>query len=143
MFLKVAGATLGTIAMAGALSFYDGAITLRVEEHKADGTNLRLVVPASAVSLGVWLAPEEKLREAAAKSRDVLPALKVAARELERCPDFVLVEVQNPREHVRIEKRGGRLLIDVESPDETVRVGVPLGTVETVARRLQDLNPPS
>ena len=60
----------------------------------------------------------------------------VAARELQNYPDATFVEVTGPREHVRIFTRGGILTIDVDSPDETVRVAMPLATLADLTAEL-------
>lgn len=61
----------------------------------------------------------------------------MAAQELAKCPDTVLVEVKDGREHVRVEKRGGRLLVDVDSPREEVHISLPLRTVVSVIREIE------
>jgi hypothetical protein len=63
------------------------------------------------------------------EARESLPAILAGARELERLPDFVLVEVESPRERVKVQKRGDYLVIDVDSDDETVHLSVPIRTV--------------
>ena len=66
-----------------------------------------------------------------------MPVARLALQELAKCPDTVLVEVKDRDEHVRIEKRGGRLLVDVDSHSEEVHVGVPIQTVVSVLKELE------
>jgi hypothetical protein len=58
-------------------------------------------------------------------------------QQLAKVPDTVLVEVRDRDEHVRIEKRGGRILVDVDSPREEVHVGVPIQTVVSAIKELE------
>ena len=126
----------GTLVLAGIVADA-GFIGVRVHEKKPDGTNLRLYVPAIVVPLGVRLAPERELARAMSQAQEFLPALRIAAEELERIPDGLLVDVDGPREHVLIVKRGGSLVVDVESDRETVHVSVPLKVVRNLARDLE------
>jgi hypothetical protein len=126
----------GTLVVGGIVADA-GFIGVRVHEKKPDGTNLRLYVPAVLVPLGVRLAPERELARAMSHAREFLPAMRIAAEELERIPDGVLVEVDSPREHVLIVKSGGSLVVDVDSDRETVHVSVPLKMVRNLARDLE------
>jgi hypothetical protein len=142
----VAGAASGVVLgsfLLGAVVIYDaGAVRIRVHEKKADGENIRLIVPAAAVPLAMRLAPEKDLRKASKDVQPYLPAIKIAAEELAKCPDGPLVQVTNSKERVSIVKRGGTLEIDVDSPDETVHVSFPLKMVHAVAQRLEGIGPP-
>ena len=61
---------------------------------------------------------------------------------LEQCPDGVFVEVIDPGEHVVIAKSGGAIVIDVNDPDETVHVAVPLGVAESANHEIAAANQP-
>ena len=126
----------GTLVVGGIVADA-GFIGVRVHEKKPDGKNLRLYVPAIVVPLGVRLAPERELARAMSRAKEFLPAMRIAAEELERIPDGVLVEVKSPREHVLIVKSGGSLVVDVDSERETVHVSVPLKMVRNLARDLE------
>ncbi|MCL4523725.1 MAG: hypothetical protein M1453_13215 [Acidobacteria bacterium] len=126
----------GTLVVAGIVAD-GGIIGVRVHEKKPDGTNLRLYVPAVLVPLGVKLAPERELERALRHAKEFLPAVRIAAEELERIPDGLLVEVRSPREYVLVEKRGGYLVVDVDNERETVHVSVPLKMVRQVARNME------
>jgi hypothetical protein len=126
----------GTLVLAGIVADA-GFIGVRVHEKKPDGTNLRLYVPAVLVPLGVRLVPERELARGMSRAREFLPAMRIAAEELERIPDGLLVEVSSPREHVLIVKSGGSLVVDVDSDRETVHVSVPLQMVRNLARDLE------
>ncbi len=135
----------GTLCLAatlvGGIFVYDmGAVSLRVKAKRPGGDDIRLILPAAVAPVGVWLAPKAKLREAADESAPYLPALSIAAAELERLPDFTLVEVTSPREKVRIHKKSGHLVIDVDDVNETVHVSVPLKAARVVATQLASIS---
>jgi hypothetical protein len=127
----------GTLVVAG-VTADAGFVHVKVHEKKPDGTNLNLYVPGILATVGTHVVPGREIEKVAHKMRDVLPALAVAARELENVPDGPLVEVLSEREQVRVVKDGGSLVIDVNDRNDTVHVTVPLRLVYRVARDLQD-----
>ena len=136
------GLVLGSFVLGAALIYDGGAVRIRVHEKKPEGTNIHLLVPAIAVPAALRLAPEKDLRKASEEIRPYLPAIKIAAEELAKCPDGPLVQVTSPRERVSIVKSGESLVIDVDSPDETVHVSFPLKMVHSIARRFEAVGPP-
>jgi hypothetical protein len=141
LFAKAIAGLAGTTLMAGALVMHEGVITVNVREKWPDGSHVRLFVPATVVGLGMSLAPKSKIEHATRHARKYLPLARIGAEELAKCPDFVLVEVKDRDEHVRIQKVGGRLLVDVDSPREEVHVAVPLKTVISALRDLEAAGP--
>ncbi|MBI3668628.1 MAG: hypothetical protein HY237_02435 [Acidobacteria bacterium] len=122
---------------------HEGMVRVSVDEQGDQGTHLHLIVPAALVPVGMWLVPDEKLREVAAQARPWLTAAREASRELARLPDSDLLEVRNVKEHVRIVKRSGSLLLVVESPHQSVHISFPLRLADHVAGRLAPLAPAS
>jgi hypothetical protein len=141
LFAKAIAGLAGTTLMAGALVMHEGVITVNVREKRPDGSHVRLFVPATVIGLGMSLAPKDKIEHATRHARKFLPLARIGAEELAKCPDFVLVEVHDRDEHVRIQKVGGRLLVDVHSPREEVHVAVPLRTVISALRDLEAAGP--
>ena len=134
------GATLGvalaTVGTAGAMVYSAGAIRIHVQEHRAGGENINLVIPAAIVPVALAFAPDKHLQHAAVEIRAVLPILQAAAGALARTPDFILVEVRERDEHVLVEKIGDTFRVRVESDDENVDVSFPISMVMSVANRL-------
>ncbi|MFQ5694911.1 MAG: hypothetical protein ACE5HB_02890 [Terriglobia bacterium] len=122
--------------MTGAAIFGSGFIVVRVDEKGPDGQHIRFAVPAAVVPLTLRCLPDEEFGHVPEEARRFLPVLELAADELAKMDDFTLVEVRERDEHVRIHKRGGSLVIEVDSMDETVYVRVPLGLAHTIARHL-------
>jgi hypothetical protein len=132
-----AGTLFLAAAVVGGAFVYDmGAVSVRVKSKTPGGENIRLILPAAAAPVAVWLTPKEKLRGAAAEAGPYMPAVMAATDELARCPDFTLVEVNNSHEKVRISKKGGDLVIDVDDANETVHVSIPLDAARMVAAQL-------
>ena len=130
MVLSVVTVAAGAAAVASA-----GSVSVEVQPDDGDGLSLGL--PAILIHLAIALAPDDFVAECAGELEPVWPTLSAAARELDRAPDFVLLEVRSRDEYVRVEKRQGRMIVLVESGDEQVSVALPMGTVRHLARRLE------
>jgi hypothetical protein len=136
----VLGACLIAIGVMGFAAYRAGSIEIEVHERGPDGTNIAFSVPSVVVESVIHCAPRQMLDEMAfeldAELGDWRPFVAMFEKELRRLPDCVLVRVASDDEHVRIEKRGGRLVIEVESDDEHVRVAVPIRMIGTVANKV-------
>jgi hypothetical protein len=131
-----------TVVMGGVMTYNAGAVRVAVDENRPGGDHVHLFVPAVMIPPAMNLIPEKELQKHAREIRPWLPAIKIASKELAKCPDGILVEVIDSNEHVTITKRGRALEIDVKSPDESVHVTVPLGMVYSVAEKLEANSPP-
>jgi len=127
---------LGIVVLTGAVVYDTGAIRVDVREKKPNGNHVRIWVPAVVLPIAAYVAPKEKLREAAQQIRPWLPTIKVATEELSRCPDATLVQVDDRHEHVRIAKQGDALVIDVDDEAETVHVSLPIKVIGYTASQL-------
>jgi len=141
MLGKVMLGLAGTTALAGAFLVQQGTVRVSVDEHRANGRHVHLLVPAALVPMGMRFVPVENLLDAATQARLFLPTIRVASAELARLPDCDLVEVQDVNKYVKITKRGGSLVIDVQSPEETVHVSFPLRLTDRVAAQLESVGP--
>ena len=109
-----------------------------MEIQEDDGQQIRVAVPAGLVRIAVWLTPVSVFEPVMIEEiRPLLPAVRAGWRELVSVPDFVLAEVRDHDDRVRIEKRGGEILIQVESSGSTVRVAVPLAAVGPLLSKLE------
>lgn len=138
----VLGVFVGTAALAGTVVYRYGAVKVTVDEKKPGGDHLRLWAPGAAVPVALKLVPDERLRRVPPEARRWLPVVAAGSEALARCPDGPLVQVESPRERVSIAKRGGALVIEVDTEDETVHVTLPLRVLTAVARELEAANPP-
>jgi hypothetical protein len=128
------------LALGAAYTFHEGVIRVDVDENKIGGSHVHFWVPATLVSIGVHVAPRQAMKQAAEKARDVLPALRLGAKELRNYPDALLVEVKNEEQHVRVATEHGKLRVDVNGDGGVVHVTVPLETIQDVTERMEELN---
>jgi hypothetical protein len=138
LLAKVGVGVLGTVMVAGAALSSQGFIAVRVHEKKADGTHLRLIVPAALVPATLHFVPKDNLKDAARDIRPYLPIIDAAIPALEDCPDGVLVEVTDPQEHVLIQKSGGSVVIDVDDHGDIVHVSVPLRAAQSSIHQIAE-----
>src|SRR5713226_2232340 len=134
---KIALATAGTMVLGTAVLYSEGAITICVKERAPKEHHIHLPFPALALHLGLKFADHRDWRRPSADVQQWLPVAKIAAKELDRCPDGVLVEVEKPGEKVTIAKSGNYLLIDVESSREEVHISFPLKTVAAFLEEIE------
>ena len=138
---------LATAAVAGAFLIHDGIMTVSVREKQSGGARFVVPVPGSAFRLATFVAENaiparDRIRfrrDMARQLGDLQPTLAAMARELENCPDAVLVDVHDRGDHVTIEKRGGTLHIHVDDSDAEVRVSVPASMVSFALETLGEL----
>lgn len=134
---KILLGSLGTVALAGMLAYSEGAVIVSVSEHGPDGDHLNLFLPAAPMPLAMKCIPENHYPQLPPEARAALPGVVAAAYHLKRVPDFVLAEIEDAPEQVRIEKRGRKLIVEVQSPDESVYVEIPLRTIARAVRELE------
>ena len=137
------GKILLGMTLTTAVVLKDGIIEVNVQEKHDGGSHVHLYVPATVATVGVHLAPEERLREHLRHSHEHLAIAHIALRELEKVPDAVLVEVDSPREHVRVQTLYGSFLVDVDDAGETVHVAVPIRAARKVIEDLEAEAPAS
>ncbi len=84
------------------------------------------VVPAAAGMIRVCGAGEAECR-IDAETREALRIAADVLSAMRHGPDGVLVDIRTRDEVVHVEKLGGSLQLHVDTPEELVRVKVPLG----------------
>ena len=137
MLGKIGLGLLVTTVMAGGYIMQDGFVHVSVDEFSNGGTHLHLVVPAQLATIAAHFIPARHLERVHHELGDLLPTLKLAAAELAKLPDAVLVEVRDAQNHVLVSKSGDGLLVEEESREEHVRVWVPLRAIYDTAGVLQ------
>lgn len=124
---------LTTVAFAAIAISRHGTVSVDLEEE--DGGRRSLALPGTLVETGVHLLPDEVIRDVLADAPElsrVLPAVRVACRELDDATDGVLVDIEAPDERVRIRKEDGHLVVEVDGAADDLEVRVPLATVQAV-----------
>src|SRR5229473_567968 len=126
LLAKLALGFTGTVAVAGAYTFHEGVIRVDVDERRAGGSHVHFWVPATAVPVAMRFVPDRQLRHAAMQAREAMPVARALMKELKNYPDITFVEVKDGDNHVKVSTQGGKLRVDVDSPEETVHVAVPV-----------------
>jgi len=126
-----------TIVLAGVYTMHDGV--MRVDEDHGGGRHVHVWVPAAIVPMAMHVVPKRQLEQAAEQARPWLPTLRALTKELKKYPNAEFVDVRDAGadQHVRISTHDGRLLIDVDQPDEHVHVACPLAVMRDVANELE------
>ncbi len=113
----------------GAAVAATGTVSVSVHERGPDGVKLYIPVPALLLDLALFAAPrlipEDALAEARHEIAPFREGLAVLAEEIEKCPAGVLVDVQTPDEHIRVTKGWRSFEVTIDSDDTDVRVSVP------------------
>lgn len=143
LLAKIALGLSSTIVLAGAYAFHDGVLRVSVDEQREGGAHIHLVLPAAVVPLAVHAVPRQDLENALRGAGDGLPILRAISKELRNYPDAEFVEVRDGDERVRVRTRGGKLHIDVQTPQEQVHVACPLAAIDDLAEELEARRPPA
>ena len=128
---KIGLGFLGTALVAGAVVSSEGFIHVKVHEKQTNGTHISLVVPAMIVPVTLKFVPNHYLAEGSVNLRRYLPVIDAAISGLADCPDGPLVEVTDGDQHASVVKSAGSIVVDVDDPDETVHVSVPLHATQS------------
>jgi hypothetical protein len=138
---KLGIGVLGTALVGAAALSSEGFIYVNVQEKHPGGSHVNVLVPAALVPATLRFVPNHHLAEASQQLRPFLPAIDAAIPALGDCPDGVLVEVVDPGEHVLVTKRGGSIVVDVNDPDDTVHVSVPLRAAQSAIHQIAEATP--
>lgn len=144
VFVLVAGTLLVATGVVVTTAAIVGGGTIAVEVEEQRGDRVSVHVPAGLVNLALFLVPtfviENAMLEVDGTAVDeinaFLPAIRSAWDELDRAPDFVIVEVTGGGEEVLVRKSEGRILVSVDSDDVAVDVSFPIRTVDRILRKL-------
>ncbi len=138
---KLGIGVLGT-ALAGAAALSsEGFIYVNVQEKHPGGTHVRVLVPAALVPATLYFVPRRHFANAPHDLRTALPIIDAAIPALDNCPDGLLVEVVDSGEHVLVANRAGSIVVDVNDPDETVHVSVPLRAAQSAIHQIAEATP--
>jgi hypothetical protein len=127
----------GTMVLAGAYTMREGVIRVDVDEFRSGGSHVHMWVPAAAVPMVLNVVPEKHWQHASEHAREAMPIVRALVKELRKYPDANFVEVVDRKEHVQVRTVNGRLVIDVDAPNEKVHVACPLSTIEDVTEQIE------
>lgn len=129
--------SVATVAFGAYVVQRAGTIRLTVHEKGEGGSDVAIRLPAVVLHGALALVPDGSIRGFDADLREAAPLLGAVLRGIESRPDAVYLDVKSGPETVRIAKRDGVLAIDVDAPDATVRIEVPLRSLRTIADRVE------
>ena len=132
---------LGTALVGAAALSSEGFIYVNVQEKHPGGSHVNVLVPAALVPATLRFVPKHHFYDASQDLRTALPIIDAAIPALDDSPDGLLVEVIDPGEHVLVTKRGGSIVVDVNDPDETVHVSVPLRAAQSAIHQIAEATP--
>jgi hypothetical protein len=140
---KLAVGAATTLTLATVYTFREGTLRVDVDEHRSDGAHVHIWAPAAVVPMALHFVPDNQLHHVYDHSEQFAPLARIAAQELRKYPDTTFVEVTDGDEHVKVSTVGTKIQIDVDGPDETVHVAVPLVMIDDVLHQLQERQPPA
>lgn len=103
-----------------------------VDVKPSDGPRIVLPVPLFLAHAALGFAPQEAREVEVPELGEHYEIARRLVAELSNAEDGILVEVDDRKEHVLIEKIGDEIAIEVESDDEQVSVRIPLAAVSEV-----------
>lgn len=146
---------VGWTAVAAAAYTFGGVLTVDVVD-RSEGVNIHLPVPMALVDVALSRVAFPAVASAGFGAfdahdleldlgiggeidlRELSPVILDLLRELDELPDMTLVEVVDRGDYVRISKVDGRLVVEVDEPDASVEVTVPMRGVLRIAERILD-----
>lgn len=138
---KLGIGVLGTALVGSAALSTEGFIYVNVREKQPGGSHVNVFVPAAIVPAALHFVPRHNFADSSHDMREALPIIDAAIPALSDSPDGVLVEVREPDEHVLVVKHGGSIVVDVNDPEETVHVSVPLRAAQSAIHQIADASP--
>lgn len=131
---------LSTGFLLAASVVHTGLVTVKIHESGPHGTHLYLPVPAVLVHAGLSVLPalvqKDVWEEVRADLGEWGPVAAEVLRAVEDAPDAVLVDIENERESVRIEKDGRTLEIRVRDGGDSFEISLPASLLGRVAREI-------
>ena len=132
------------VGLAGAsILCSEGLVHVKVIEKQPQGVHINVIAPAMLAPIAVHLAPQRGLAQAARQIQPYMPVIRAALDGLRDSEDVVLVDVNEPGEHVEVSKAGGSIVVDVDDAGETVHVSTPVRAISSTVEQLAaaDSNP--
>jgi len=107
----------------------------------AEDVDLDLPIPTQLLDAGLLVArfamPAEERARMRVEVGPWLPMIERAGRAIAELPDgTVLVSVETREESVRVQRRDGRLAVDVHAPDADVHVSLPARSAKRIVSQL-------
>jgi hypothetical protein len=134
-------AILSWVVLIGAVYAWGGVMTVSIEDRN-ENFSLYLPMPVAVVDAAVattdWVLDEEELLQLHAELDigEWAPMVHGLLEALDDCPDVTLVEVEDDDVWVRVRKKSGKLVVEVEEPSTSVKVSIPTRSIHRTVSRL-------
>lgn len=142
MPIPLVGKLLLGVTVAGMVVMKDGLIEVNVQEKHPGGSHIHIFLPATVATWGAHMVPEDRIKNHLRHQRENLALARVVLNEMEKLPDAVLVEVESPKEQVHVAIRNGSFIVDVNDPNDTVHLRLPIRAARKVVEDLESDSPP-
>jgi hypothetical protein len=141
--LKIIAITLtGVMVLVCMIAFYafqTGIAVINVHD-KVHGKHVFVPVPVGLMNLGLNMIPGEMLSQVSDNLGPHRKVVQSLADQLENIPDTDFVDVQGKDQHILVSKNGSNLVIDVQTPEETVYVSVPIRSTGNIVSKLASMS---
>jgi hypothetical protein len=128
---------MASVGLAGAgVLCSEGVVNVKVIEKQPQGLHLHVIAPAMLAPIALRLAPQHCLAQAAREIQPRMAEIRAALEGLRESEDMVLVEVNEPGQHVEVAKWGGSIVVDADDAGETVHVSVPIRAISSTIEQL-------
>jgi hypothetical protein len=137
--LKIAAICIaGMMSLSCMIGFYaiQSGIAVVDVRDKVGGKHVFVPIPVGLVNTGLNIMPgniSQKFRGELGSHHRIIQKLST---ELEKLPDTEFVEVQTKRERILVSKSGRNLIIDVDTPEQSIYVRVPIRSTGDLMAKL-------
>lgn len=118
----------------------DGMVEISVLESGEGGDRIHLRVPASVVRVAAAFVPRIEPGIDDAEALAAIAAVGAAIEAMDAVEDAVFVSVDEPGTRVRIAKRDGLFVVEVDDGGDQVRISVPPVALRVIADALPRLS---
>ena len=126
--------SMGMMTMLGVAIHHAGFIVVDVHD-KTKGERVFVPVPMLFVNLALDVVPDQRLARLSSRLQDKDEWVAAVTHELSECPDSTFVEIEGREDQILVAKKGGNIVIDVNSQDAEVHLRFPIrSTAKAVAR---------
>lgn len=140
---KIVLGMAGTALAGAGLLCSEGLVQVNVRETQPESHHVYVVAPAMLMPIAMRLVPRNDLTDASRQIQPYMPVIRAAMDGLRDIDDVTLVEVKDLNENVRVDKRGGNVVVDVKDENDTVHVSVPIRAISSTLEQLSAATRPT
>lgn len=140
---KIVLGMAGTALAGAGLLCSEGLVQVNVRETQPESHHVYVVAPAMLMPIAMRLVPKNDLTDASQQIQPYMPVIRAAMDGLRDIDDVTLVEVKDLNENVRVDKRGGNVVVDVKDENDTVHVSAPIRAISSTLEQLSAATRPT